>query len=169
MKYLRSLMYKSQSSPMALYCFNFLLIYGIPFNRRHGYRVLEIKPGQVKTTIPYRKRNFNHIRGIHACAIATLAEFAAGLVLLQSFTPQKYRLIMSKLHIDYHYQAKTRLVAVASMEAEWVRQLKHKLNTEDKVNQQVITEVFDENENLIATVTTHWQLKLWDKVKVKLR
>ncbi len=76
---------------------------------------------------------------------------------------------MSKLHIDHHYQAKTRLVAVASMEAEWVTQLKHKLNTEDKVNQQVITEVFDENKNAIATVTTHWQLKLWDKVKVKLK
>lgn len=169
MKYLRPLMHKSQSSPMALCCFNFLLTYGIPFNRRHGYRVLKIQPGQVETTIPYRKRNFNHIRGIHACAIATLAEFAAGLVLLQSFSPKKYRLIMSKLHIDYHYQAKTPLVAVARMEPERVTRLKHKLETEEKVNQQVITEVYDQNKNAIATVTTYWQLKQWDKVTVKLK
>ena len=61
MKYLRPLMEKSQSSRSALVIFNRLLRYGIPFNRRHGYRVLNIKPGQVTTLIPYRKCNRNHI------------------------------------------------------------------------------------------------------------
>ena len=168
MKYLRPLMEKSQSSRSALVIFNRLLRYGIPFNRRHGSRVLNIKPGQVTTLIPYRKCNRNHINGVHACAIATLAEFAAGLVLLESFSPQEYRLIMSTLSAEYHYQAKTDLTAIATIDVATLRLLTQRLQYEEKVKQEVVTEVIDRHNNAIATVTTCWQLKRWDQVRVQL-
>ena len=57
----------------------------IPFNKPHGFKVLAISDHEVTTLIPYKKKNFNHIRGLHATALATLSEFTTGLMLLNVF------------------------------------------------------------------------------------
>ena len=167
MKHLLGLMEKSRTSSWYRFWFNAVLNRGIPFNRRHGYRVISIDEGCVVCQLPYRTLNLNHIKGIHACAIATVAEFAAGLLLLQSFSPERFRLIMSKLEVEYHYQAKMDIKATASMEIESIKQLKNQLNQQEAVLKKVVTQVHDKENNLIATVNTTWQLKAWDKVKLK--
>ena len=78
----------------------------VPFNRPHKFKVVEIDDYFLKALIPYRRSNFNHIRGLHACALATISEFATGFLLLSRLDIRKYRLIMQRIEMDYHYQGK---------------------------------------------------------------
>ncbi|MCK5368211.1 MAG: DUF4442 domain-containing protein, partial [Cyclobacteriaceae bacterium] len=96
---------KAQGSSIYLKILNIGLNRMVPFNKPHGFKVVEIGDYHLKTMVPYKKSNFNHIKGIHACALATLSEFTTGFLLLTSLDPKKYRLIMQNLSMDYHYQA----------------------------------------------------------------
>src|ERR1041384_3861909 len=78
----------------------------IPFNRPHGFKILEVTDHGLKVLLPYRKRNLNHIRGLHACALATVSEFTTGFLLVSRLDSRKYRIIMQRLEMDYHYQGK---------------------------------------------------------------
>ena len=87
----------AKSSGFGLWKLNLGLSYIIPFNKPHRIKVKSISDTKVTTFIPYRRRNFNHIKGIHACGMATCAEFSSGLLLLSRLDPKKYRLIMESI------------------------------------------------------------------------
>jgi acyl-coenzyme A thioesterase PaaI-like protein len=138
----------------------------IPFNAPHGFGIEELGEDFVKVRAPYKKENFNHIQGIHACAIATIAEFSSGLLLLSKVDPLQYRLIMAKMAVDYHYQAKQDAFAVTSLTAEQIeREIIAPLREVDSLLRCMETEVRDLAGNLIATVQITWQIKPWDKVR----
>jgi acyl-coenzyme A thioesterase PaaI-like protein len=67
---------ESKTSLMAL---NKVLTIGIPFNAPHGFKIKEISNDQVLIHLPNRKLNHNHLSGIHACAMATVGEYCAGM------------------------------------------------------------------------------------------
>ena len=93
----------------------------VPFNKPHGIKVMEISDHHLKTIVPYKRANFNHIRGIHACALATISEFTTGFLLLTKLDPKKYRLIMQSLHMDYYYQAKMNCFGEFAITEEWLK------------------------------------------------
>ena len=72
----------AENSSFGLWWLNFLLARLIPFNKPHSIKVIKISKSEIQTNIPYKKKNLNHIKGIHACGLATAAEFASGLLLL---------------------------------------------------------------------------------------
>jgi len=132
-------------------------------------RVLYLGEDRVQTTAPYRRRNHNHVRGIHACCIATVAEFSSGLLFLSRLNPKRYRLIMARLEIDYHYQAKGAIVATTSLSDEELKQrVLRPLAESDKVQTTLPTEVHDQQGNLVATVQVTWQIKPWDRVRTQV-
>jgi hypothetical protein len=162
---LNSLLLKAEKSSFNLFILNLILYMAIPFNKKHRIHIRKISAERILTAIPYKRKNFNHIRGIHACAIATLSEFVAGLELIRRFPPREYRLIMSKLEIEYFYQAKTNLIAFAEIPQ----------NTDEITSDQnnikyikVKSIVNDINNNHIADCFTTWQLKSWKDVKTKV-
>ena len=163
-----NLMHAARHSSWSLCCFNIFMWWGVPFNRPHKIRVVAVDGVSVKASINYSKKNMNHIRGIHACAIATVSEYVAGLCLLQSFHPKKYRIIMSSLEATYHYQAKRKLNAVAQLSPKAVDDVKMQLKAEASVKHVMVSEVLDVDNNHVATVKTTWQVKPWSKVKLKL-
>ena len=87
MKNIVPLMEKAQHSSLAV---SLVSRHGwaIPFNQAHGLSRYGHWRGLRYGCDRYRRRNFNHIRGIHACAIATIGEYAAGLMLMRQFTPR---------------------------------------------------------------------------------
>ena len=147
---------------------NFILFKMIPFNKPHGIKVLAVTDDSVTTFIPYTKKNFNHLRGIHACAICTAGEFAAGLLLISHLSFDQYRLIMSELKAEYHRQGRTALIARSrfpdGVSADSIKEI---LEKEDKTLVNMITELSDEDDETVATITTTWQLKKWDKVTLR--
>lgn len=168
-KLLPHLIEKAKKTGFWLGVLNLLMARTIPFNTPHRFKIQEIGDEKIRTFAPYRKSNHNHIRGIHACAIATVAEFSAGFLLLTKLDPTKYRLIMAKLDADYFYQAKEDIVAEASVSNEILhKQVIAPLQQHEQVAIVMTTEVFDVSNNRIASVKTTWQVKRWDKVRTKV-
>lgn len=148
---------------------NFLLNRMIPFNKPHGFHVVEIGDYQLKTCIPYRKSNFNHIKGLHACALATISEFTTGFLLITQLDAKKYRLIMRKLEMNYHYQGKMDAYAEFKISEEWLsKEIYLPLKAQDAVVVVCEVKITDKNGNHLTTGFVHWQIKDWIKVKTKV-
>lgn len=161
---LDALLQQAKLSPSALKRLSFMLQWIIPFNRPHRIRVDALSDTLVKASLPYRRKNLNHLKGIHACAIATLAEYTSGLFLLQRAGAKGYRIIMERLEVDYHYQARSGIHASFGMtEREYEEMVSKPLEAEGRVSQILEVVVNDEQDNLIATAKVHWQLKDWSK------
>ena len=159
----------ASKSPFKLKMLNLFLGRLIPFNRPHGVRILELGKEHVKTSAPYKRKNQNHIRGVHACCIATVAEFSSGLLFLSRLNPAKYRLIMSHLEIEYLYQAKSAIIAETRISDQQLKDeiLKPLADTDELLFTQT-TEVHDSQQNHIATARVTWQIKRWDAVKTRV-
>lgn len=145
------------------------LRWSIPFNAPHGFRVVPLPDGGMRVLVPYKRANRNHIRGLHACCLATAAELCSGLVLLGHLDPKRYRIIMPSLAMEYHWQAKGRAVAEFRISREDLqKQVLAPLQTEESVRYAATVEVKDESGRLLATGTIHWQVKAWDNVRTKV-
>ena len=160
---------RAKGSPFWLWVLNRALGWTIPFNRPHGFELLEIGENVIKTTASYKRINHNHVRGIHACAIATVAEFSAGFLLLTKLDPKRYRLIMSRIEVEYLYQAKERIISESSLAPEILDEAIYKpLQEKDAVTISLRSDVTDFSGNKIAVASTRWQVKRWERVRTKL-
>ncbi len=153
-------------SRLSLLALDKVLTVGIPFNAPHGFRIREISDSVV-ITLPNRKLNHNHLGGIHACAIATIGEFCAGLSILTHCGISKYRIILSELSVKYTYQGRSALEGRCRISQIDPEVLNAALLREGKHLQEMKTVVTDENQKEVAVVTTVWQLKSWDQVQTK--
>ena len=118
--------------------------------------------------LPYKRKNLNHIKGIHACALATVSEFATGFLLLSSLDATKYRIIMQRLEMAYHYQGKTDAFAAFEISPEWIRsQIEEPLRTNDAIIVPCEIKIHDTQGNHLSTGNIFWQIKDWAKVKTK--
>jgi acyl-coenzyme A thioesterase PaaI-like protein len=159
---------EARTSAWSMRKLNFMLAIGIPFNSPHGIRVHEIVDDSVTTTIPYRRKNLNHIKGIHACGLATAAEFCSGLVLLRRLSSKKYRLIMQKLEVEYTYQAKSSAFAKFELSDKiFQSDILKPLEENGQVYFQCAILVHDVDGNLLCKAYTNWQIKAWDQVRTK--
>ena len=150
-----------------LMALNKVLAIGIPFNAPHGFKIKEMSEENILITLPNRKLNHNHLGGVHACAMATVGEFCAGMSLLKSFGITQYRLILSDLHVKYTYQGRSDLEGTCSPKQIDKESVKKILEAEGKHLQKLETFIRDKNGKDVAIVTTTWQLKSWDQVKTK--
>jgi acyl-coenzyme A thioesterase PaaI-like protein len=132
----------------------------IPFNQPHRFRIGSLAEGAASVEAPPRRWNRNHLGTVHACALATIGEFAAGLALLGAFDPSEYRLIMSRLEVDYTRRAKGRILAAAAVELDALRVA---LSASGVALSVVESELRDGEGEVVARVRTHWQVKSWSQ------
>jgi hypothetical protein len=141
----------------------------IPFNRGHGITVTSLSQYSVTMKLPYKKRNLNHIKGLHACALATTSEYATGLMLVSNLGFSDYRIIMQRFEMAYHYQGKMDAVATFSISREWLEQSIIKpLDTVESVVVPCEIKTFDGSGNHLSTGQVYWQVKKWSSVKTKI-
>jgi acyl-coenzyme A thioesterase PaaI-like protein len=164
-----TLLQKAKTSAFYRWILNRSLSRMIPFNKPHGFEVLEIEDYRLKTWIPYRKSNFNHIKGLHACGLATISEFTTGFLLLNALDPKKYRIIMQRLEMNYHYQGKMDATAEFSITSQWLQEkIITPLQTQDAVVVPCEIKIHDIKGNHLTTGLVFWQFKDWTKVKTKV-
>ena len=144
-----------------------ILRIGIPFNAPHGLKLKKISSEEIVISLPNRKLNHNHLGGIHACAMATVGEYCAGVSILKSFGISKYRLIMSEMSVKYSYQGRMDLEGVCSPEQINIDEARRELESEGIYFQELKTIIRDLSGKEVAVVTTMWQMKNWDQVKTK--
>jgi acyl-coenzyme A thioesterase PaaI-like protein len=165
---LKQLVSRAQNSSFRLWLLNIVLLNGIPFNKPHKLRVIKVTNSEIEIRLPYRRRNLNHLKGLHACGLATLCEYAAGLLLSHRLDVSKYRMIMRSMNMQYHYQGKTDATARFGISEEWLKEkILDPLQNSDSVFVLCEVQAHDTQGNLLCTGTTEWQVKNWTKVKVK--
>ena len=169
MSKLNSLLAKSKTSKFYLKVLNIALNHAIPFNKPHGFKVIEVGDTHLKTMLPYKRRNFNHIKGLHACALATLSEFTTGLLLASKLDAKEYRLILKTLEMEYHYQGKMEAFAFYEItDKELKQKVFEPLPRQDAIIITCEVKIHDKNNNHLSTGQVHWQIKAWKKVKTKV-
>lgn len=111
-----SIVHKTASLPVGIQTFVLSKIFGhvVPMVGTAGIRYEEITPNRVVCTLKNRRRMQNNIKGLHAAAMALLAETATGFVAGVNIPDDKILLVKS-LHVDYKKVAKGDLKAVATL------------------------------------------------------
>jgi acyl-coenzyme A thioesterase PaaI-like protein len=163
-----TLVTRARTSSFYLWLLNFAFDRMVPFNRPHGFRITAVTENTVCTKLPYRRSNLNHVKGLHACALATLTEMTSGFLLAVKLDPSKYRLILRKLEVDYLYQGKMDAVCEFSISQQWLEEKVFSPLSKDGVA-DIIAEVMisDIRGNQLTAGKAYWQIKDWSKVKTK--
>jgi acyl-coenzyme A thioesterase PaaI-like protein len=159
---------KAKTSSFYLWLLNWSFERMIPFNRPHGFRIIEIGDYHVRTKLPYKTKNLNHLKGLHACALATITEITGGFVFVMKLDPRKYRIILKKLEINYLYQGKADAFGEFRISEEWIsKNVIEPLKESESV--EVVSEVniVDAQGKQLTNGKTVWQIKDWTKVKTK--
>ena len=156
-----------RNDKVGLFAIDKILTMAIPFNAPHGFTIKKIESESVEIHMSNRKLNHNHLGGMHACAMATLGEYCAGLTFIKNFGLDDYRLIMKELKAEYYLQGRTNLIGKAYITEEQVAKLRADLELSEKVLFPHQTEIFNTKGEKVALIQTLWQLKRWDKVNLK--
>jgi acyl-coenzyme A thioesterase PaaI-like protein len=163
-----ALLKKAETSSFYKWVLNLALNRMIPFNKPHGFKVVEVSKSRLRILLPYKRKNFNHIRGLHACALATVSEFSTGFLLVSNLDAKKFRLIMQRLEMDYHYQGKMDAYAEFSISDQWLENnIYQPLVGKESVVVNCEVRIHDSKGNHLTTGHVHWQIKDWNKVKTK--
>ena len=140
---------------------------GIPFNQSHNFQYIELTDNKTLVKLPFIKANKNHLGGIHACAIATLGEYSAGLTLVKKYGNSKYRIVMKDLKVEFDKQAKENLYGEVIPSSDIFQQGEKELKETSKGLFKLHTKIKNEEDIVIANVYTTWQLKNWKQVTFK--
>lgn len=168
MKSLAELLERAAHSDFQLWLLNNILLYKIPFNHTHKLRITGVHSSGVTVVLPFRRSNLNHLKGLHACALATLCEYTAGLSLQRVISGDNYRLIMKNLHMEYHYQGKSSASAMLELDPTWVdEKIRKPLQSNAVADIEIRVHAFDEQKNMLCTADVDWQIKHWDQVRTK--
>ena len=165
---LNALVQKAQHSKFYLWVLNFMLLRTVPFNNPHKIKIQTIADDGITMFAGNIKNNRNHIKGIHACLLATLCEYVTGLSLLVHLSPKEYRIILKNIGMTYHYQAKTDVFVKFTISSEEKQNILRSLQKEEALFREFTVEVFDTNKNHICTGLINWQIKAWKNVKTQL-
>ena len=166
---LSNLFDKAKNSKRHRWLLTYSLNRFVPFNQAHRFKVEALGDTFLRIKVPYRKSNLNHLKGIHACAQATAAEISSGLLLIARLDPKRYRLILQKLDLEYHYQAKNSVTARFEADDDWLQdRIFEPLEQSDRVYVDCPIDLYDEEENLVASAIARWQIKDWQAVRTKV-
>lgn len=159
---------KAKDSKFHLWLLNTALLRTVPFNKPHALKVVHIGDDDLTIEAKNIRPNQNHIKGIHACLLATLCEYVSGLSLLLKLDPKDYRIILKNINMTYHYQAKKNVRANFSLPAAFFKtEVLDPLQNAEAVFKEFTIDIYDEDQNHICTGIINWQIKSWKNVKTK--
>ncbi len=140
--------------PAGRWVFNRLLGRLVPYTGSIHPEVETLEPGHTVVAMADRHAIRNHLRSIHAIALANLGEVASGLAMLSGLPPG-IRSIVTRLTITYEKKARGRLIAEARVTIPEVAAL---------VEYDVVARIRDQAGDQVAEVTVTWRLERVDRV-----
>lgn len=115
---------KSLPAPLQSWAMSLLFGTAVKFFATARIRITEAEHGRVIMVIRNRRKVQNHIKGVHAAAMALLAESATGLVLGMSLPDDKLPL-MKTMKVNYVKRAQGDLKAIATLTPEQLRAIEN--------------------------------------------
>ena len=113
------------------------LLARIPYVMWHGIRVLGQAPGQVKLSLNGREEVANYVGTMHAGALYTLAETAAGVVANAIISDNLAYVLLREGNVRYTRPAEGEVVATAKVDALVARQAQAKFAEQARADVEV--------------------------------
>jgi acyl-coenzyme A thioesterase PaaI-like protein len=139
-----------QKIPFGKCLFSKIMGWIIPYTGSISPSVQKIEPGYAEVQLKDRRRVRNHLKSVHALALANIGEFCTGLALF-SRSPAQAQAILVELNVTYLKKARGLLTASSSFpETEF------KTDT----NYTLTAEIKDAAQEMVAVVKTTWRIRL---------
>jgi acyl-coenzyme A thioesterase PaaI-like protein len=135
-----------QSKPGGKFLFSLAVGRFVPYSGSIGARVEELRPGYVRLTLKDRKKVRNHLRSVHAIALANLGELTTGLAVV-SRLPLKNRCILRRLEASYDKKARGLLTSTCSCEI---------LSPNENREYTIQAKISDESGDVVSVVSALW-------------
>jgi len=145
---LRRLWARLSPLPGGTWVFSKLLGIMVPYTGRLGPTVVYFEPGHVRAQLKDRRSVRNHLKSVHAMALANLGELATGLAVLGAM-PATVRGILTGFDITYTKKARGLLTAESQCEIPHVT---------DSIEYRVEAVIRDAKGDSVATVRATWLL-----------
>jgi acyl-coenzyme A thioesterase PaaI-like protein len=120
----------------------------VPYTASIGATVLDFAPGHARVRLRDRRRVRNHLRSIHAVALANLGELSTGLALIGALEPE-LRAILTGLDVTYMKKARGLLIAESRCTIPEVG---------EGIEHIVESEIRDEAGDVVAVTRARWRL-----------
>jgi acyl-coenzyme A thioesterase PaaI-like protein len=132
--------FDSLPGPLRRRAISFLMGRMVPYVGTSALLIDEMTPDRIAVSLRNVRKVQNHIKGVHAAAMALLAETASGFVTAMNLPDDKLPLIKS-LKVQYKKRTQGAMKAVAVLSAEQ----RKRLMTEERGDITVETHVTDES------------------------
>lgn len=134
--------------PGGRWLFSRILGLMVPYSGTLGARVLRLDPGHVEIELRDRRSVRNHLRSVHAIALANLGELSTGLAVLGALPPT-VRGILTGIEVTYIRKARGRLLAEARCAIPTVH---------EPTDYSAEAFIRDESGDEVAVVRARWRL-----------
>ena len=138
--------------PGGPFVFALLLRLTVPYSGTVRPRVTRLEPGRATVLIRDRRRVRNHLRSVHAIALANLAELASGLAMTLAL-PDGVIGIPTRIEIEYTRKAR------GVIRAEGRAAPPTEVPAGDDVEDTATAELFDSAGDLVARASVLWRLR----------
>lgn len=128
------------------------------FLERMNLKALELRPGYVKLLAPFAG-NENHVGGVYAGAMFTLAEIPGGALFFTSFDETRFYPLIKKMEIQFLRPARTDVSVEASLSEEEIRRVKSELAEKGKSEFILSAQVKDESGRVVALSRGVYQIR----------
>jgi len=140
---------QSQKLPLGKRCFAWSIKWFVPYSGALGAVVEELRPGHCVVRLDERRGVRNHLRSVHALALANLGELVSGLAMLTQMSNQVQGIVV-RIDTRYEKKARGRLMAECRYELAPVTEQR------EETIEAVIRDTAGET---VATVMVTWTLR----------